>query len=58
VVFPWNFVEDMCNLVDKAAEGARSLEEVKKRLKGNFNVELSRDQIKEIKAEIERRRPS
>ena len=58
VVFPWNFVEDMCNLVDKAAEGARSLEEVKKRLKGNFNVDLSRDQIKEIKAEIERRRPS
>jgi uncharacterized protein len=56
VVFPWNFMEDMCNLVNKAAEGARNLEEVKKRLKKHFNVSLSRDQIKEIRAEIERRR--
>ena len=58
VVFPWNFVEDMCNLVAKAAEGAGSLGEVKRRLKSSFNVELSLDQIKEVQAEIRRRHPT
>ncbi|MFH0849923.1 MAG: phosphoribosyltransferase [Candidatus Bathyarchaeota archaeon] len=56
VVFPWNFVEDMCNLVAKAAEGAGSLEEVERRLKSSFSIDLSLDQIREVQAEIERRR--
>jgi hypoxanthine phosphoribosyltransferase len=55
VVFPWNFTEDMCNLVAKAAEGARDLDEVKARLKFNFNVDLSGDQIRDVQAEIRRR---
>ena len=55
VVFPWNYVEDMCNLVAKAAEGAKGLDEVKRRLKSNFNVDLSGDQIREVQAEIRRR---
>ena len=55
VVFPWNFVEDMCNLVAKAAEETSDLDEVKRRLKHNFNVDLSRDQIRVVQAEIERR---
>jgi len=56
VVFPWNFVEDMCNLVAKTAEGAGSLEEVKRRIKSSFSIDLSLDQIREVQAEIERRR--
>ena len=55
VVFPWNFTEDMCNLVAKAAEGARDIDEVKARLKSNFNVDLSDHQIRDIQAEIRRR---
>lgn len=55
VVFPWNYVEDMCNLVAKAAEGAKGLDEVKRRLKSNFNVDLSGDQIREVQTEIRRR---
>ena len=55
VVFPWNYVEDMCNLVAQAAEGASSLGEVKERLKSSFNVELSGDQIRDVQAEIRRR---
>jgi hypoxanthine phosphoribosyltransferase len=55
VVFPWNFIEDMCNLVAKAAEGAGSLDEVKRRLKSSFNVDLTGEQIREVQAEIERR---
>jgi hypoxanthine phosphoribosyltransferase len=56
VVFPWNYVEDMCNLVAKAAEGARDLDEVKRRLKSSFSIDLTGDQIREVQAEIERRR--
>lgn len=56
VVFPWNFLEDMCNLVAKAAEGAGSLDDIKGRLKSSFNIDLSCDQIKEVQVEIERRR--
>ncbi len=56
VVFPWNFVEDMCNIVSKASEGARSLDEVKKRLKERFKVDLTKEQIMEIEAELKRRK--
>jgi len=55
VVFPWNFVEDMCSLVAKAAEGAGSLAEVKRRLKSRFSVDLTGEQIRQVQAEIERR---
>ncbi|MFC1803802.1 phosphoribosyltransferase [Thermoproteota archaeon] len=56
VVFPWNFVEDMCSIVPKAAKGANSINEIKTRLKSRYNLDLSEDQIKEIKAEIKRRK--
>ncbi len=55
VVFPWNFVEDMCNIIPKASEGAESLEEVKERLKSRHKIDLSIEQIKEIDAELKRR---
>ena len=56
VVFPWNFVEDMCNIVPKASEGAKSLDEVKKRLKDRYKIDLSLAQINEIEAELKRRK--
>jgi uncharacterized protein len=56
VVFPWNFIEDMCNIVPKASEGAGSIEEVQKRLKERHGVELTLDQIKEINVEVDRRK--
>jgi hypoxanthine phosphoribosyltransferase len=55
VVFPWNFVEDMCNIVPKASVGTKSIEEVKKNLKERHGIELSLDQIKEINAEVKHR---
>ena len=54
VVFPWNFVEDMCNIVPKVSEDAKSLREVKKRLKERHNIDLSIEQIKEINTELAR----
>ena len=56
VVFPWNFVEDMCNLVPKASEDTDSLGEIKKRMKERFNVDLSTEQIESIKEELEQRK--
>ena len=56
VVFPWNFVEDMCNIVPKVSKGVSSLEEVKRRLKARHNIDLSIEQIKEINAELARRK--
>jgi hypoxanthine phosphoribosyltransferase len=56
VVFPWNFIEDMCNIVSKVTEVTANLDEVKKQLKSNYKVNLTKEQIKEIKAEIKRRK--
>ena len=56
VVFPWNFVEDMCNLVPKASEDTDSLGEIKKRMKERFNVDLSTEQIESINEELKRRK--
>jgi len=55
VVFPWNFVEDMCNLVAQAEAGATSQGEVRALLKSNFNVDLNADQIRDVQTEIRRR---
>jgi len=56
VVFPWNFVEDMCNIVSKVTEVATNLDMVKNQLKFKYKIELAEEQIKAIKAEIERRK--
>ncbi len=56
VVFPWNYVEDMCNIIPKVSENTNSLGEIKQRLKNDYNLDLSLDQIKEIQSELDRRR--
>ena len=56
VVFPWNFIEDMCNIVPKVSDDVDSPEEVKKRLKERHNIDLTVEQIEEINAELERRK--
>lgn len=58
VVFPWNIVEDMCNIIPKAMEGTDDPGEIKKRLKNSFGFDLSEDEIKEYIAEIKRRASS
>ena len=56
VVFPWNYVEDMCNIIPKASEGTSSLEEVKRNLKAQYTIDLTLEQIEEINKELERRK--
>ena len=56
VVFPWNYVEDMCNIIPKASVGTTCVEDVKNNLKERHGVELSTDEINEINIEVERRK--
>ena len=56
VVFPWNFVEDMCNIVPKVSGDTDSIQEIKTRLKERHNIDLTLEQIEEINAELKRRK--
>ena len=56
VVFPWNYVEDMCNIVPKVTGEGATLKEMSKRLKENFDIDVPEDEISRILAEIERRK--
>lgn len=58
VIFPWNYTEDMCNIVPKAAEGASDTAEIKRRLKDNHNIDVEEPEIKRILKEAERRAKS
>ncbi len=58
VVFPWNYVEDMCNIIPKVSGGTDNLEEVKRNLKAKHEIDLTLKEIKEINTEIERRKHS
>jgi len=55
VVFPWNIVEDMCNIIPKISDGAKDLGEIRKRLKANFGIELTENEISDFQIEIVRR---
>ena len=56
VIFPWNYVEDMCNILYKIVkEGNSSISGIKKNLKEHHNIDLKNDEIKEILEEIKNR---
>jgi hypoxanthine phosphoribosyltransferase len=55
VIFPWNYVEDMCNIVPKAAEGTEDLSEVRRRLKANHKIDVDEERISRILEEVRRR---
>ena len=56
VIFPWNYVEDMCNIVPKAAEGTDDPAEVKRRLKANHKIDVPEAEITRILGEVQRRK--
>jgi hypoxanthine phosphoribosyltransferase len=55
VIFPWNYVEDMVNLVPKACEDGSSPEEIKKSMREKFSIDIPEEQIEKALAEIKRR---
>jgi hypoxanthine phosphoribosyltransferase len=57
VVFPWNYIEDMCNLTPKILETKpKSIKEIKDSLKENFKIDISEEAIIEILGELEERK--
>jgi len=55
VIFPWNYVEDMCNIVAKVSGVEADLGKIKARLKEHFKIDVSPEDVEEIRAEIRRR---
>jgi hypoxanthine phosphoribosyltransferase len=57
VVFPWNYIEDMCNIVPKVLDENRSkgIKKIKIDLKENFKVDVSEEGVLEILGELEER---
>ena len=57
VIFPWNHVEDMCNIVPKILEKYRpkNIKKIKIDLKKNFNIDIYVEDIAEILGELEKR---
>ena len=57
VIFPWNYVEDMCNILPKILEKERpkNIKKIKIDLKKNFNIDVPVEEIAEILGELEER---
>lgn len=59
VIFPWNFIEDLCNLVDQIrgeVKDPKDLAEFKRKLKENFKIDVDEETIEEILGELDRRK--
>jgi uncharacterized protein len=56
VVFPWNYVEDMCNIIPKVlGKQPKSVEQIKGELNERFKMDVSEQSILEILGELEER---
>ena len=57
VIFPWNYVEDMCNIMPKALDEKKSkdINEIRNDLKRNFKIDISEEAVDEILGELEER---
>ena len=56
VVFPWNYTEDMCNIVSKVAVDGTSAGELKRLLWENHKLDITELEIKRILEDIKRRK--
>lgn len=54
-IFPWNYTEDMCNIVPKIAAKAGTLSEINEMLKEYHGIKLEEDEIIRILNEVDRR---
>ena len=56
-VYPWNVVEDSCNLITKLlnSEGALSSDKILTKMKDNYNLDFTKDQINEYLKELSTR---
>jgi len=55
VIFPWNYVEDMCNMIQKMKERGVPASEIKERLRSDHEIDVDQSEIDRIRGEIKRR---
>ncbi|MBS7620154.1 phosphoribosyltransferase [Candidatus Bathyarchaeota archaeon] len=55
VIFPWNYVEDMCNILPRVVDKCKNLREIKETLKRDFKIEVEEEKITEILNELKYR---
>ena len=55
VIFPWNFTEDLCNIVPKVASECTSHEEILERLKHDYKIDIDEEKLLEVFTELDRR---
>lgn len=55
VIFPWNFTEDLCNIVPKVAEECSDLGELRRRLREDYKIDIDEPGLSEILLELDRR---
>lgn len=54
IIFPWNYREDLVNLILKISkEGKREVAEIKEKLKTSFKVDAGIEEVKEVLEHIE-----
>ncbi len=56
VVFPWNWVEDMCNLLAKVVEEEDTPSMIMAKMKDTYQLNISREGVEKILKEIKRRK--
>ena len=55
VIFPWNYVEDMCNILPRVIKKCKNLREIKEALKEDFKIVVEEEKIIEILNELKYR---
>ena len=55
IIFPWNYIEDMCNIIKNMVEKGTYVSEIKERLRTDHMIDISENEINEIRREIKRR---
>jgi len=56
VIFPWNYVVDMCNILPKVLEEKpKSVDEIRHELKERFKINVNEETVIEILGELEER---
>ena len=55
VIFPWNFTEDLCNIIPRVAGECSDLDDLRRRLKEDYNVEIDEPGLSEVLSELDRR---
>ena len=55
IIFPWNFVEDLCNIVPRVSGECSDMDELRSRLKKDFNIVIDEPRLMEVIEELEQR---